>query len=221
MTGRRPGCSGRASDDVDGRAFAERCEEDRHHFRFIVSPEDAVEMTDLRSFARDLMGQMEKDLGTKLDWVGVDHWNTDNPHVHIILRGRADDGQDLVIARDYIKEGMRARARDLVTQDLGPRTDLDIRRNLERQIEAERWTQLDRQLVRDGRETGVIDMAPDPDGQARRISRPESRPPAQAGIPRPRRSGRPRPMDDRRQRRGDACASWASAATSSSGCTGP
>jgi type IV secretory pathway VirD2 relaxase len=55
---------------------------------------------------------MEKDLGTKLDWVAVDHWNTDNPHVHIILRGRADDGQDLVIARDYIKEGMRARAAD-------------------------------------------------------------------------------------------------------------
>ncbi|SBW02450.1 conserved hypothetical protein [uncultured Alphaproteobacteria bacterium] len=149
-------------DDVDGRAFAERCQDDRHHFRFIVSPEDAVDMADLKSFARDLMGQMEKDLGTKLDWAAVDHWNTDNPHVHIILRGRADDGQDLVIARDYIKEGMRARAADLVTQELGPRTDLDIRRNLERQVEAERWTQLDRQLVRDGHEGGVIDMALDP-----------------------------------------------------------
>ena len=148
--------------DVDGQAFADRCGEDRHHFRFIVSPEDAVEMTDLREFTRELMGQMEKDLGTKLDWVGVDHWNTDNPHVHIILRGRADDGQDLVIARDYIKEGMRARAADLVTQDLGPRTDLDISRNIDRQVEAERWTQLDRQLVRDGRDVGVIDMAPDP-----------------------------------------------------------
>ena len=148
--------------DVDGQAFAERCDDDRHHFRFIVSPEDALEMTDLREFTRELMGQMEKDLGTKLDWVGVDHWNTDNPHVHIILRGRADDGQDLLIARDYIKEGMRARAADLVTQDLGPRTDLDISRNIDRQVEAERWTQLDRQLVRDGRDTGVIDMAPDP-----------------------------------------------------------
>jgi type IV secretory pathway VirD2 relaxase len=150
------------TEEVDGRAFAERCQDDRHHFRFIVSPEDAVDMADLKSFARDLMDQMEKDLGTKLDWAAVDHWNTDNPHIHIILRGRADDGQDLVIARDYIKEGMRARAADLVTQELGPRTDLDIRRNLERQVEAERWTQLDRQLVRDGRENGVIDMAPDP-----------------------------------------------------------
>lgn len=153
---------GPEADDVDGRAFAERCQDDRHHFRFIVSPEDAVDMADIKSFARDLMGQMEQDLGTKLDWAGVDHWNTDNPHVHIIVRGRADDGQDLVIARDYIKEGMRARAADLITQELGPRSDLDIRRNLGRQVEAERWTQLDRQLVRDGRETGVIDMATDP-----------------------------------------------------------
>ena len=151
---------GSESDEVDGRAFAERCDEDRHHFRFIVSPEDAVDMADLKSFARDLMGQMEKDLGTTLDWAGVDHWNTDNPHVHIILRGRADDGQDLVISRDYIKDGMRARAQDLVTQELGPRTDLDIRRNLERQIQAERWTHLDRQLVRDTRDTGVIDLTP-------------------------------------------------------------
>ena len=145
--------------EVDGGAFAARCGDDRHHFRFIVSPEDAVYMADLKSFARDLMGQMEKDLGTKLDWAGVDHWDTDNPHLHIILRGRTDDGQDLLISRDYIKEGMRARAADLVTQELGPRTDLDIRRNLQRQLEADRWTQLDRQLVRDGRETGVIDLA--------------------------------------------------------------
>ncbi|RTL95965.1 DUF3363 domain-containing protein [Ancylobacter aquaticus] len=153
------------TDEVDGRAFAERCQDDRHHFRFIVSPEDAVDMADLKTFTRDLMGQMEKDLGTKLDWAGVDHWNTDNPHVHILVRGRADDGRDLVIARDYIKEGMRARAADLVTQELGPRTDLDIRRNLERQVEAERWTQLDRQLVRDGQKTGVIDVAPDRQAQ--------------------------------------------------------
>jgi type IV secretory pathway VirD2 relaxase len=151
--------------EVDGCAFAERCGDDRHHFRFIVSPEDAVDMADLKSFARDLMGQMEKDLGTKLDWAGVDHWNTDNPHLHIILRGQTDDGQDLVISRDYIKEGMRARAADLVTQELGPRSDLDIHRNLQRQVEAERWTQLDRQLVRDGRDTGVIDLAAAPNAQ--------------------------------------------------------
>ncbi|WP_285295604.1 relaxase/mobilization nuclease domain-containing protein [Aureimonas altamirensis] len=152
---------GPGTEEADDRAFAERCQDDRHHFRFIVSPDDAVEMSDLRSFTRDVVGQMEKDLDTRLDWVAVDHWNTEHPHVHLIVRGVRDDGQDLVISRDYIREGMRDRARDLITQELGPRTDHDIRRSLESQIGAERWTQLDRQLVRDARETGVIDVAPD------------------------------------------------------------
>jgi len=156
---------GPETETADGRAFAERCGDDRHHFRFIVSPDDALEMSDLKSFTRDLVGQMEKDLGTRLDWVAVDHWNTEHPHVHLIVRGVRDDGQDLVISRDYIKEGMRDRARDLITMELGPRTDHDIRRALERQIEAERWTQLDRQLVRDARDAGAIDLAPHPDRQ--------------------------------------------------------
>jgi type IV secretory pathway VirD2 relaxase len=75
-------------DRANDRAFAERCEDDRHHFRFIVSPEDAGEMSDLKAFSRDLVRQMESDLGTKLDWVAVDHWNTDNPHVHLLVTGR-------------------------------------------------------------------------------------------------------------------------------------
>ncbi|WP_067733908.1 relaxase/mobilization nuclease domain-containing protein [Novosphingobium naphthalenivorans] len=151
--------------NVEGGSFADRCRDDRHHFRFIVSPDDALEMSDLQSFTGELVAQMEKDLGTRLDWAAVDHWNTEHPHVHLIVRGVRDDGQDLVIARDYIKEGVRDRARDLITQELGPRTDLEIRRTLEHQIGAERWTQLDRQLVRDGRRNGVIDVAPLPGGE--------------------------------------------------------
>jgi type IV secretory pathway VirD2 relaxase len=150
---------------VEGKAFADRCADDRHHFRFIVSPDDALEMSDLKSFTRDLVAQMEKDLGSPLEWAAVDHWNTEHPHVHLIVRGVRDDGQDLVIARDYIKAGMRDRARDLITQELGPRTDLDIRRTLEQQIAADRWTQLDRQLVRDGDRNGIIDVAPVPGGE--------------------------------------------------------
>ena len=156
---------GPGGDDADPKGFAERCQDDRHHFRFIVSPDDAPDMADLRSFTRDLVTQMEKDLDTRLDWVAVDHWNTEHPHVHLIVRGVRDDGQDLVISRDYIKEGMRDRARDLITQELGPRTDLDIQRSLERQVDAERFTQLDRQLIRDGHATGVIDMAIDPNAR--------------------------------------------------------
>ncbi|WP_256888569.1 relaxase/mobilization nuclease domain-containing protein [Acidomonas methanolica] len=156
---------GPGRDDADPKAFPERCEDDRHHFRFIVSPDDAVEMADLKGFTRELVGQMEKDLGTRLDWVAVDHWNTEHPHVHLIMRGVRDDGENLVISRDYIKEGMRDRARDLITQELGPRTEQEIRRTIERQVESERWTNLDRQLARDVFRTGVVDLAPHPDRQ--------------------------------------------------------
>jgi type IV secretory pathway VirD2 relaxase len=41
----------------------------------------------------------ERDLDTKLDWIAADHWNSDNPHVHVLIRGRAEDGTDLVISR--------------------------------------------------------------------------------------------------------------------------
>ena len=110
-----------ASDEADEHAFAERCKDDRHHFRFIVSPEDAAEIGDLKTFTRELVADMEKDLGTGLDWVAVDHWNTDNPHIHLLIRGRADDGKDLVISRDYISRGLRDRAAERVTLELGPR----------------------------------------------------------------------------------------------------
>ena len=91
-----------------------------------MSPQDAEQLSDLKAFTRDLMAQAERDLGAKLDWLGVDHWNTDNPHIHVIVRGKGDDGRDLVIARDYISQGMRARAAHLATFELGPRSDLEI-----------------------------------------------------------------------------------------------
>ena len=142
--GSAAGMFGAEMEDADGRAFAGRCADDRHHFRFIVSPGDAPQMADLKAFTRDLMVQAERDLGTRLDWVAVEHHNTEHPHVHVLLRGCAYNGSDLVISRDYIRDGMRSRAQALVTMELGPRTDLEIRRGLEAQVGAERWTPLDR-----------------------------------------------------------------------------
>ena len=138
------------SDEADTKAFAERCEEDRHHFRFIVSPEDAPNMADLKTFTRKLMKEAEHDLGTKLDWVAVDHWNTDNPHIHVLVRGKLSNGKDLVISRDYISRGFRLRAAELVGLELGPRSEQEIQSALEKDVQAERWTNFDRTL-RDSR----------------------------------------------------------------------
>ena len=160
------------TDQADGDAFAERCEDDRHHFRFIVSPEDAGQMSDLRAFTRELMDDMARDLGTRLDWVAVDHWNTDNPHIHILMRGVDESGADLVIDRDYIREGMRDRAQERVTAELGLRSEQDIRGALEREVDADRWTSLDRRLQRLADEvTGLVDLRPggDDDPEMRRL----------------------------------------------------
>jgi len=81
---------GPETENADAASFAARAKDDRHHFRFIVSPDDALEMADLNAFTRDLVGQMEKDLDTRLDWVAVDHWNTEHPHIHLIVRGVRD-----------------------------------------------------------------------------------------------------------------------------------
>jgi type IV secretory pathway VirD2 relaxase len=161
------------AETADVKVFADRCEGDRHHFRFTVSPEDAGELADLRAFTRELMSDAERDLGTRLDWVAVDHWNTDNPHIHVLVRGRADDGADLVISRDYIGRGLRGRAQERVELELGPRSEREISNALRREVDAERWTSLDRalrDLADEG--AGVADLRPNatgPDSELRRL----------------------------------------------------
>ena len=158
------------SNEADLSAFEERGREDRHQFRFIVSPEDAAQLEDLRTYTRHLMSRMEADLGTRLDWVAVDHWNTDNPHTHVVLRGKDQTGKDLVIAGDYIAHGMRNRAAELATEWLGPRTELEMQRALVREVEQERWTSLDRTLQR-----GAVDGLNDLNQPARDAQRRQQR----------------------------------------------
>ncbi|MET3591801.1 type IV secretory pathway VirD2 relaxase [Mesorhizobium shonense] len=147
---------GADNDRVDGKEFIDRADGDRHQFRFIVAAEDGIEYSDLKPLTRRLMAQMEEDLGTKLDWVAVDHFNTGHPHTHIIVRGKDDRDENLVIARDYISSGLRERAAELVSLDLGPRTDLEIEQRLRREMEQERFTSIDRQLLRMRDSEGLV-----------------------------------------------------------------
>lgn len=143
-------------DCADGKALLERSDGDRHQFRFIVSAEDGVEYDDLKPFIRRLMCQMEEDLGAKLDWVAVDHYNTGHPHSHIILRGRTDRNKDLIIAREYMTHGMRERAAEIVRLDLGPRSDDEIEDRLRQEINQERFTSIDRILLREQDNDGLV-----------------------------------------------------------------
>lgn len=120
---------------------------DEHMFKLIVSPEFGDKM-DLKQHTKELVLQMEKDLGTKLQWVGVAHYNTDNPHVHLSIRGVDDRGQDLEVSPAYIKEGSRTRAQEAATRQLGYRSDRDVAEGLERQVTQQRFTDIDRSLLK-------------------------------------------------------------------------
>jgi type IV secretory pathway VirD2 relaxase len=160
----RDGEKGRAysalEDQADGQAFVERGLGDRHQFRFIVAPEDSTDMADLRGFARALMRQVQIDLATRLDWIAVDHHNTGHPHTHILVRGVTDEGKILNIAGDYIAHGIRFRASELVTLELGHQSEIELQTKLQREVEAERLTRLDRALLAEQRDQGVVDLRP-------------------------------------------------------------
>jgi type IV secretory pathway VirD2 relaxase len=130
-----------------GGRFTEWADDDKRHIRLMLAPESGARIHDLRDFTRATMAQMERDIGAKLEWIAVDHHNTDNPHVHVLLRGRRRDGADLVIERDYASWGLRGAARDVATQMLGNRGPEDDRLSLDRETRAERTTRLDKMLA--------------------------------------------------------------------------
>jgi type IV secretory pathway VirD2 relaxase len=144
----RDGSAGRLYGE--GEAFeralvADAIPGERHQFRFIVSPEDDVGLT---AFTRDLMRQVEQDLSVKLRWGAVNHYNTHHPHVHVVVRGVDQAGREVWIDRAYITERMRWQAQHLLTNELGPRPQHEIERQLDREISQERLTGVDRRLAK-------------------------------------------------------------------------
>lgn len=142
----------RDHDDADGNAFLIRSDGERHQFGLIIAAEDGAKFADLKPFIRDLMAKIENDLGTKLDWVAVDHHNTGHPHTHVVIRGRDDRGRDLVIAKSYISHGIRAQAQRLVTLELGPETQIERLAKLKLETAAPRLTRIDRSISREAKE---------------------------------------------------------------------
>ncbi|MGH7436756.1 MAG: DUF3363 domain-containing protein, partial [Polyangiaceae bacterium] len=132
---------------VQRRTFEEPRVGEAHQFRFIVSPEDADDL-DLKAYVRRLMARVEQDLGRKVEWAAVNHFDTGHPHAHVVVRGVARDGHELRFDRSYIASGMRWRAQEIATQELGPRHELDVQRAHAREVTQERFTSLDREIER-------------------------------------------------------------------------
>jgi hypothetical protein len=143
---------------VDGKAITAGWANDRLHFRLIVSAEDGEALGDLKPFIREVMTRLEQKLGTKLEWLAVDHWDTDNPHTHVLVRGKRADGQDLFIPSKLISSGIREHAQEVVTRVLGPRLEADLRQERWREISRMAGTPLDRELVAAKNGQGIINV---------------------------------------------------------------
>ena len=140
-----------SSMDVAARLQQWQSAGDRQLWKLIVSPE-LGDRVDLERLTRDLLLQMEKDLGTKLEWMAVEHHNTEHPHVHVVLRGVREDGEALRMSREYVQQGIRGVAADLCTRQLGYRTELDAEEAERREIGEKRFTSIDRRLLQDAKD---------------------------------------------------------------------
>lgn len=142
----------REQEGLDARPLTKSWHDDRHHFRLIVSPEKGGEIADMTGYIRQVMGQVETDLSDKpgsLQWLAINHFNTDNPHAHVLIRGVKEEGAKvLVMPREYVSHGLRGRAEEVATELLGERSLEEVREARAKEIEAERWTSLDRAILR-------------------------------------------------------------------------
>jgi type IV secretory pathway VirD2 relaxase len=143
---------------ADGPARAEALNEprlgERHQFRIIVSPEDADQL-DLTLYVRRLMASVERDLGRRLEWAAVNHFDTDNPHAHVLIRGVDRDGEEVRLPRAYVSNGLRWRAQELATEELGPRHEFELQRAHAKEVAQDRFTALDRELERRAKDNRV------------------------------------------------------------------
>jgi len=156
--GVRPGFFERTNDDVEASLVTRGWSGDRHHFRFIISPEHGDRIADLRGYVREVMDRVSADLGEPdLRWAATCHYDTDQPHAHVLVRGRRADGRDLVIPRAYMGYGFRARAQEVAQERLGDLSRVEAERRVWKETQADRFTAFDRRLLAAADEGCTVD----------------------------------------------------------------
>jgi len=114
---------------------------DPRFFKIVLSPEDGDRLQ-LKEYTREFMARLQEHMGKELGWIAIDHYNTGHPHVHIVLRGK----DNLQISPDLIRFGMRHIAEEIATERLGYKSELEIQKSREKQIEARQFTSIDKDI---------------------------------------------------------------------------
>jgi hypothetical protein len=106
----------------------------------------------------EVMARVSADLGEPdLRWVATCHYDTDQPHAQVLVRGRRADGRDLVIPRDYMGYGFRARAQEVTQERLGDLSRVEAERRVWKETQADRFTGLDKRLLAAADADGMVD----------------------------------------------------------------
>ncbi len=154
--GKGQGFDGKRSDiDIERTLNAWQMEGDPRLWKVILSPEDGSRL-DLQEHTRAVMAEFEARLAAEtgrpvpLQWVAIDHHNTENPHVHLSIRGLDGLGQELALSPPQI-QAIRAISAELATRELGYRSEHEVQVARDRDVARHRWTRLDAEI-----EKGIV-----------------------------------------------------------------
>jgi type IV secretory pathway VirD2 relaxase len=154
--GKKPSLFSSEEENIEPKKVYENFSKSPHSFRFIISPEDSDSL-DLKSFTMDLMKTIEQDLGTKIDWVAAVHYDTNDPHVHMVINGKDKSGDDLFIKRDYITHGIRNRASTIISNKLGLRSLHEVINSLQFDVTKNRKCGID-DIINRQSNNGKLDL---------------------------------------------------------------
>jgi len=124
----------------------EKIESENHVFRLILSPENGKDIHDMQEYTRNFMHQVNKDRSADLQWFATVHYNTANPHSHIVIRGIDSRHQEVKLDRSFISVEARQIASKLATMELGYRKQNDINAQVSRELVSDRFTSIDRRI---------------------------------------------------------------------------
>ncbi|MGC9217605.1 DUF3363 domain-containing protein, partial [Acidithiobacillus sp.] len=116
-------------------------EGDQRLFKLVLSPEDGDRLQ-MKEYTREFMARLQSHVGKDLEWAAIDHYNTGHPHTHIVLRGK----DNLQISPDLIRNGMRKIAEEIATERLGYKSELEIQKSKEKEIDARQFTGIDKDI---------------------------------------------------------------------------
>jgi type IV secretory pathway VirD2 relaxase len=116
-------------------------EGDQRLFKIVVSPEDGDRLQ-MQAYTREFMARLQAHVGKDLEWAAIDHYNTGHPHAHVVLRGK----DNLQLSPDLIRNGMRKIAEEIATERLGYKSELEIQKSKEKEIDARQFTGIDRDI---------------------------------------------------------------------------